>query len=71
MIERGDCLTCDSISRCRLTSVEKVLNGFTCALFTPTKEEVYAARWSLMQQYGETFAVQAILALKGEDADGR
>jgi hypothetical protein len=58
---KGDCLTCSKIDICSKTSVEKVLNSFTCILFEPISEPVYRARVTLMEQYGEVPAVVAML----------
>lgn len=61
MITRGDCLCCTKLGRCRLTSLEKTLGGYTCSLFEAADEAVYVARWQLMKQYGEEAAVNAML----------
>jgi len=58
---RGDCLSCSKIDVCSKTSVEKVLNSFTCILFESIPEPVYRARVQLMGQYGEVAAVVAML----------
>lgn len=58
---RGDCLTCSKVETCSVTSVEKMLNSFTCILFEPIPEPVYRARVQMMEQYGEVAAVDAML----------
>lgn len=58
---RGDCLTCSRVDTCSETSIERVLNSFTCVLFEPISEPVYQARVRLMEQYGEVAAVEAML----------
>lgn len=62
MILRGDCLSCSKLGQCQTTSVEKVLEGFTCWLFDPAQEPVAMARWNMMQQVGEVPAARAMVA---------
>lgn len=57
----GDCLTCSKIATCTETSVERALTSYVCPLFEPVPEPVYAARITMMQQYGEATAVEAML----------
>lgn len=58
---RGDCLTCCKVDICAETSVERVLNSYTCILFEPVTGPEYKARVQLMEQYGEVPAVEAML----------
>jgi hypothetical protein len=62
---RGDCLSCSRISRCSETSVEKVLNDYTCVLYEPVNEPTYKARVDTMEKFGEVVAIRAML-----DRDG-
>jgi hypothetical protein len=66
MILRGDCLACSKINACQTTNVEKAQTGYTCVLFDPAPEPVFAARWTMMQQVGEVPAIRAMLAQKIE-----
>jgi hypothetical protein len=58
---RGDCLTCSLIGTCSRTSVQKVLDSFTCALYEPVPAPVYHSRVMMMQTYGDEVAVQAMM----------
>lgn len=58
---RGDCLSCEKISRCTETSVEKVLNDHTCVLYEPVEEPVYKARVETIEKFGAVLAVKAML----------
>lgn len=58
---RGDCLACKKLAECNYTSVDKVLASYTCSLFEAAEEPVSQARWSMMKQYGERPAVQAMM----------
>jgi hypothetical protein len=62
MIIRGDCLACTKLGKCQTTSVDRVLEGFTCWQFDPAPEPVAMARWNMMQQVGEKTAVRAMVA---------
>lgn len=59
---RGDCLTCSKVASCQETSLERVLWSYTCPLFDPVPEEVYQARITVMQKFGERYAIEAMLA---------
>lgn len=58
---RGECLACSMIEICSETSVEKVLGSYTCPLFEPISAPVYVSRVMMMQQYGDEFAIRAIM----------
>jgi hypothetical protein len=58
---RGECLACARVSGCGETSVERVLNSYTCLLFEPVTEPVYLARETMMEKYGAVSAVCAML----------
>lgn len=58
---RGDCLSCSKVEICSATSVEKILNSFTCPLYESIPEPVYRARVMLMQQFGDVAAVKAMM----------
>lgn len=58
---RGDCLSCSKVEICTATSVEKILNSFTCPLYEPVPEPVYRARVMLMMQFGDIAAVKAMM----------
>lgn len=64
---RGDCLACSKVETCSVTSIEKMLNSYTCILFEEIPEPVYRARVQLMEQYGEVPAVVAMLKRPPED----
>lgn len=57
----GECLCCEKVSKCGQTSVDKVLNGYTCALFSPVPEAEYRARRDAMDRFGDYIAVDALL----------
>lgn len=46
---------------CLETSVEKMKNGYTCPLFEEIPEPIYTARYALIQQFGESMAMKAIM----------
>ena len=61
MILRGECLACSRIATCADTSVDKVLNSYTCVLFDGVPEPVYMARLMMMEKYGAVSAIHAML----------
>lgn len=71
MVLKGDCLSCSKVSSCSATSVEKIIEGFTCQLFEGVPEPEYIARLEMIQKYGEQ-TIQAMLnrpVSKGEEQD--
>lgn len=60
-ILRGDCLTCSRIEVCNVVTVEKVKQSHTCPLFREVTEPVYLARLSMMSNYGEDAAIDAMI----------
>lgn len=69
---RGDCLTCSKIATCKETSIQKVQESFTCIFFNAVPEPVWEARETMIQQYGEVRAIEAMLnrPQQGEEEDG-
>ena len=57
---RGECLACKKVDRCSETSIGRMWQGYTCPLFEEVLEPTYAARYDLIQQYGESMALRAI-----------
>ncbi len=53
---RGECLACSRIEVCSDTSVEKILNSYTCPLFEPIPAPIYVSRVMMLNQYGEVAA---------------
>lgn len=66
---RGECLACTKIAGCGATSVERVLNSFTCPLFEAVIEPVYMARVTMMEKYGDVSAACAMLQRPPEEEE--
>ena len=58
---RGDCLSCNRLHTCLLTTVDLVAKGYTCPAYEPVKEEIYQARTDTVALFGERLAIQAML----------
>lgn len=66
---RGECLACTRLAGCGATSVERVLESYTCYLFEPVTEPVYLARATMMEKYGDVSAVCAMLQRPPEEEE--
>lgn len=64
-------MSCARLGICRETSLEKVLDSYTCPAYEPVTQESYEARMTAIQTFGEHAAIQAMLPrrtnLNGED----
>jgi len=58
---RGDCLSCSRIAFCIDTSTKRVIESYTCPLFTGVEEPVYLARLAMIKNYGTERAIEAML----------
>lgn len=67
---KGDCLSCARLGKCAQTSVEKVLQDFTCVVYEPVEEPVYKARVATMEQFGAALAVEAMIQKPEEESEG-
>ena len=60
-MKRGDCLSCQTLGVCSLTSYERVRDSFTCDFFHGASEPEYVARLEAIARFGEPLAIQAML----------
>lgn len=57
----GDCLSCQKVSTCTDTSVQKVLDSYTCGFFRAVEEAVFRARIHMLSTFPEREAVKVIM----------
>lgn len=58
---KGDCLSCNRLGKCNETDLKKVLNDYSCVLYQPVEAPVYWARAQMMEDFGDSLAVKAML----------
>lgn len=56
-----ECFTCSKTGACSKTSMQAIVSGFVCPLFTYVPEPVVFARGRMMSQYGLVAAARALL----------
>ena len=62
-------MTCRRAPRCQVSSVEKLVSGYTCPIFEAVTEAIYRARIDIALKLGPLAAAQAIRKPKGESDD--
>ena len=62
------CINCVHLGHCADTSAEKVVQGYVCSRWQEASQEVYAARYQIVQLFGKS-GLKAVISkdLKEED----
>lgn len=58
---KGDCLSCARLGKCDQTDLHKVLSDYSCVLYQAVEAPVYWARAQMMEDFGDSLAVKAML----------
>lgn len=68
---KGECLSCNKVSKCSQTDEQKIIDGFTCALYAPISSELFMARLYVIDRFGEISGAKAIMEKGNNDEEHR
>lgn len=63
---KGDCLSCIRLGNCSETSLQKVLEDYTCLRYEAVEEAIYKARTDSINTFGIELAIVSMLNPKGD-----
>ncbi len=62
------CINCSNLGHCSETSPDRVMEGYVCSRWQEVSQEVYAARYQIVQLFGKS-GLKAVISkdLKEEE----